>query len=57
MKLWDHAYTKVFKGADAYKKSKSFKERPAGMMVVKCVIYRSIFHYFLIFQLSFYVTL
>lgn len=40
MKLWDDAYTGVFKGADAYKKSESFKERASGMLAVKRVIFR-----------------
>lgn len=40
IKLWDQAYAGVFKGADAYKKSEFFKERPAGMMAVKRVLYR-----------------
>jgi len=26
MKLWDIAYTSVFKGVDAFKKSENFKE-------------------------------
>jgi hypothetical protein len=26
MKFWDHAFSGVFKGADAYKKTESFKD-------------------------------
>lgn len=40
MKLWDTAYTGVFKGADAYKKSDSFKDFRGSMLAVKRVIYR-----------------
>jgi len=30
----------VFKGADAYKKSETFKERAAGMLAVKRLIFK-----------------
>jgi hypothetical protein len=40
MKLWDHAYTGIFKGNDAFKKSDSFKEFRGSMLAVKRLIYR-----------------
>ncbi len=40
MKLWDHAYTGTFKGADAFKKSDSFKDFRGSVLAVKRVIYR-----------------
>lgn len=40
MKLWDQAYTGVFKGADAYKKSDSFKDFRGSEHAVKRVIFR-----------------
>jgi len=57
MKLWDHAYAGVFKGADAYKKSELFKEHPTWMMAVKRVIYKYIYHDFLVWQFKVDVTL
>jgi len=45
MKLWDQAYTGMFKGVDAYKKSETFKEHTTGLLVVKRVIYRYYSHY------------
>jgi len=40
MKLWDQAYTVMFKGADAYKKSDSFKDFWGSLLVVKRVIFK-----------------
>ena len=40
MKLWEHAYTGVFKGSDAFKKSDSFKDYKGSGLAVKRVIYR-----------------
>ena len=42
MKLWNRAYTSVFKGAKAFKKSDSFKDACGAMLVVKQVIFRYI---------------
>ena len=42
MKLWDRAYTGVFKGAEAFKKSDSFKDARGAMLAVKRVIFRYI---------------
>jgi hypothetical protein len=44
MKLWDHAYSGVFKGTDAFKKSDSFKDFRGSMLAVKRLIYRLISH-------------
>ena len=42
MKLWDQAYTGVFKGAEAFKKSDSFKDARGATLAVKRVIFRYI---------------
>jgi hypothetical protein len=40
MKLWDHAYNTIFKGADAFKKSDSFKDFKGSIQVVRRLLYR-----------------
>lgn len=35
MKLWDHAYTGMFKGIDAFKKYDSLKEFRGALLAVK----------------------
>ena len=42
MKLWDRAYTSIFKEADSFKKSNSFKDARGAMLAVKQVIFRYI---------------
>ena len=42
MKLWDRAYTGVFKGAEAFKKADSFKDVHGAMLAVRRVIFRYI---------------
>ena len=42
MKLWDQAYTGVFKGAEAFKKADSFKDARGAMLAVKRVIFKYI---------------
>ncbi len=39
LKLWDMAFTGMFKGADTFKKSDNFKEFKGAMLAVKRVIY------------------
>jgi len=40
MKVWDIAYTCVFKGVDAFKKLKNFKEFKEAMLVVHHLIFK-----------------
>jgi hypothetical protein len=40
VKLWDKAFVTVFKGADHFKKSDSFKDFKGNDLVVKRVVYR-----------------
>lgn len=40
MKVWDIAYTGMFRGGDAYKKSDTFKDYKGAMLAVHRVIYR-----------------
>ena len=40
MKLWDTAYIGIFKGADAFKKSDSFKDFRGSYLAVQRLIYR-----------------
>jgi hypothetical protein len=40
IKLWDKAFLTVFKGADHFKKSDSFKDFKGSDLVVKRVVYR-----------------
>ena len=40
MKLWDTAYTSIFKGADAFKKSDAFKDFKGSYLAVQRLIYR-----------------
>lgn len=47
MKLWEHAYVGIFKGADAFKKSDYFKDFKGANLAVKRVIYRYTVSFFL----------
>ena len=40
MKLWETAYTGVFKGGDTFKKYDNFKDFKGAMLAVKRLIYR-----------------
>lgn len=40
IKLWDIAYTGVFKGGDAFKKSETFKDFKGAMLVVHRLVFR-----------------
>jgi len=40
MKLWDKAFTRVFKGADAFKKFDSFASLKGSNLTVKRLIYK-----------------
>jgi hypothetical protein len=40
VKLWDKGFVMVFKGADHFKKSDSFKDFKGSDLVVKRVVYR-----------------
>jgi len=40
MKVWDTAFTEMFKGADAFKKSNTFKDYRSAMLAIHCLIYR-----------------
>ncbi len=40
MKLWDYAFTGVFKGTDAFKKSDSFMDFSGSILVVWRLIFR-----------------
>jgi len=39
IKLWDHAYIRVFKGVDAFKKLDLFKDFKGSNFVVKKILY------------------
>jgi len=43
MKIWDHGFLEVFKGADAFKKSDSFRDFKGSTLVVKRTIFRYIY--------------
>jgi hypothetical protein len=40
VKLWDKAFPTIYKGAEHFKKSDSFKEYKGSELVVKRVVYR-----------------
>ena len=46
MKLWDSTYSGVFKGAESFKKSNSFKDYKGSMLAVKRLLYRYKCHFY-----------
>ena len=46
MKLWDSAYSGVFKGEESFKKSDFFKDYKGSMLAVKRLLYSYKFHFY-----------